>query len=110
MKTLISQGETVHRDVQFAGPPRKVAVRNPVAAFWSTIIGKKVVMAATGAVLVLFVIMHMIGNLKILHGPDEINAYAVFLRAVGQPGLGYGQLLWIVRIVLLVCVILHVTR
>jgi succinate dehydrogenase / fumarate reductase cytochrome b subunit len=72
-------------------------------------IGKKVVMATSGAVLVLFVIMHMIGNLKILSGPDNINAYAVFLREVGRPELGYGQLLWIVRIVLLICVILHVT-
>ena len=72
-------------------------------------IGQKVVMAVTGAVLVLFVVMHMIGNLKILSGPANINAYAVFLREVGRPELDYGQLLWIVRIVLLICVVFHVT-
>jgi succinate dehydrogenase/fumarate reductase cytochrome b subunit (b558 family) len=89
-------------------PRREVAI-NQIAALWDSMIGKKVVMAITGAVLVLFVIMHMIGNLKILSGPDNINAYAVFLREVGRPELGYGQLLWIVRIILLICVILHVT-
>jgi succinate dehydrogenase / fumarate reductase cytochrome b subunit len=108
MKNSMSQGELVHRRVQVAEPPRKTLVANPFAAFWSTVIGKKVVMATTGAVLVLFVIMHMIGNLKILSGPDEINAYAAFLREVGRPELGYGQLLWIVRIVLLLCVVFHI--
>jgi len=72
-------------------------------------IGKKVVMAITGVVLVGFVIAHMLGNLKIFAGPDEINAYSRFLREVGWPELGHGQLLWLVRIVLLVCVTLHIT-
>jgi succinate dehydrogenase / fumarate reductase cytochrome b subunit len=94
---------------QAAKRPRREVAVNQVTALWDSMIGKKVVMATSGAVLVLFVIMHMIGNLKILSGPDNINAYAVFLREVGRPELGYGQLLWIVRIVLLICVILHVT-
>jgi succinate dehydrogenase / fumarate reductase, cytochrome b subunit len=81
---------------------------NPVLTFWSTVIGKKIVMAVTGAVLVLFVVGHMLGNLKIFSGPYDINAYARFLREVGQPEWGYGELLWMVRIVLLLCVILHV--
>ncbi len=81
---------------------------NPALALWSTTIGKKVVMGVTGAVLVLFVIAHMVGNLKVFSGPGEINAYSRFLREVGQPELGYGQLLWIVRIVLLTCVLLHI--
>ncbi len=66
-------------------------------------------MAVTGVVLVGFVIVHMVGNLKIFSGPDEINAYSRFLREVGYPGLGYEELLWLVRIVLLVCVTLHIT-
>jgi succinate dehydrogenase / fumarate reductase cytochrome b subunit len=66
-------------------------------------------MGVTGAVLVLFVIAHMLGNLKAFSGPEEINAYSRFLREVGQPELAYGQLLWIVRIVLLICVLLHIT-
>jgi succinate dehydrogenase / fumarate reductase cytochrome b subunit len=83
-------------------------VGNRLLGFWRTVIGKKVVMAVTGVVLVGFVIAHMLGNLKIFAGPDEINAYSRFLREVGTPELSYGQLLWFVRIVLLVCVTLHI--
>jgi succinate dehydrogenase / fumarate reductase, cytochrome b subunit len=86
-----------------------VFARNPLLTFWSTVIGKKIVMAVTGAVLVLFLIGHVLGNLKIFIGPDDINAYARFLREVGQPEFEYGQVLWIVRCVLLLCVILHIT-
>src|SRR5450759_5962079 len=78
-------------------------------ALWSSVIGKKVVMAVTGAVLILFVIAHMVGNLKIFSGPEEINAYSRFLREVGYPEFSYGQLLWIVRSVLLIAVVLHIT-
>lgn len=85
------------------------AAPNRLLALWSSVIGKKVVMAVTGAVLILFVIAHMAGNLKIFSGPEEINAYSRFLREVGWPELRYGQLLWIVRSVLFVCVILHIT-
>src|SRR5580693_4760053 len=85
------------------------AAPNRLLALWSSVIGKKVVMAVTGAVLILFVIMHMVGNLKIFSGPEEINAYSRFLREVGWPELGFGQLLWIVRSVLFVCAILHIT-
>src|ERR1700751_939400 len=88
---------------------QRVAVSHGALAFWHTMIGKKVVMAVTGAVLVLFVIAHMLGNLKIFSGPEQINAYSRFLREVGTPELAYGQLLWIVRIVLLLCVALHIT-
>jgi succinate dehydrogenase / fumarate reductase cytochrome b subunit len=82
---------------------------NRLLALWASVIGKKVVMAVTGAVLILFVIAHMAGNLKIFSGPTEINDYSRFLREVAYPELAYGQLLWIVRIVLLVSVVLHIT-
>ena len=82
---------------------------NRLLALWSSVIGKKVVMALTGAVLILFVIAHMVGNLKIFSGSEEINAYSRFLREVGWPEFAYGQLLWIVRSVLFVCAILHIT-
>src|ERR1035437_4600803 len=85
------------------------AAPNRLLALWNGVIGKKVVMALTGAVLFLFVIAHMVGNLKIFSGPVEINAYSRFLREVGWPELGYGQLLWFVRRVLLICVGLHIT-
>jgi len=77
-------------------------------AFWDSLIGKKIVMAITGGVLVLFVLAHMAGNLKIFAGAEEINAYSRSLREIAYPELGYGQALWIVRIILLTCVVLHI--
>ena len=88
---------------------RRVAIGSRFTAFWDTVIGKKIVMAITGTVLVLFVIGHMLGNLKIFDGGNGIDAYARFLREAGTPELGYGQLLWGVRIVLVLCVALHMT-
>src|SRR5271169_6037308 len=86
-----------------------VVASNRFMALWRTTIGKKIVMAVTGAVLVGFVIAHMLGNLKMFSGPNEINFHARFLREVGEPEFGYGQLLWLLRIFLLVCLILHIT-
>ena len=107
MSTTAEVSSAVHLDGR-AMTHTQVA-RNRVMAFWHTMIGKKVVMAVTGIVLIGFVLGHMLGNLKIFSGPDEINAYSRFLREVGSPELAYGQLLWAVRIVLLICVVLHIT-
>jgi succinate dehydrogenase / fumarate reductase, cytochrome b subunit len=107
MKSVKNLNPVAHRDG--VAMPRHLVASNPVLTLWRTMIGKKVVMAVTGVVLVGFVIAHMLGNLKIFSGPDEINAYSRFLREVGSPELSYGQLLWLVRIVLLVCVTLHIT-
>jgi len=96
-------------ELRGAATTRSSVAGNRVVALWRSVIGKKIVMAVTGVVLIGFVIGHVVGNLKIFSGPNEINAYSRFLREVGQPELGYGQLLWIVRIVLLVCVALHIT-
>ncbi len=78
-----------------------------VLALYGSSIGKKVLMAATGAVLVGFVVVHMLGNLKVYQGPEKFNAYAEFLRQAGAPVLGHGQLLWIARAVLLAAVAVH---
>jgi succinate dehydrogenase / fumarate reductase cytochrome b subunit len=80
---------------------------------WHTTIGKKVVMAISGFILFLYVLVHMWGNLKIYQGciephPCAINEYGVFLREVGNPLFANQQLLWLVRVILLVAVILHI--
>ncbi len=70
-------------------------------------------MAVSGLVLVLFVLGHMAGNLKIFAGIDpatgdyKIDDYGRFLRAMGSEMLGHSGVLWIVRIVLLLCVVVH---
>jgi succinate dehydrogenase cytochrome b subunit len=80
---------------------------------YKSAVGKKAVMAASGIVLFGFVLVHMIGNLKLYEGVDEqghyiLNNYAGFLRSVGTPALPTSGLLWIARAVLLVAVLLHI--
>jgi len=48
--------------------------------FWRSSIGRKVVMAVTGAILFGFVLGHLAGNLTVYLGPEALNGYAVFLR------------------------------
>jgi len=68
---------------------------------FSSPIGRKWIVAITGIVFVLFVIGHLLGNLTIFAGPDAMNGYAAFLK-------GTGEILWVVRLVLLACIVLHV--
>ena len=49
--------------------------------FYRTSIGKKVVMAITGLILLGFVIGHMLGNLQVFIGANQMNAYAAMLKA-----------------------------
>jgi succinate dehydrogenase / fumarate reductase cytochrome b subunit len=81
---------------------------NPAVALWGTMVGKKVVMAVTGVILVGFVIAHMVGNLKIFLGEQALDSYALFLRTMGEPLFPYETLLWTARLVLLTSVVLHI--
>jgi succinate dehydrogenase / fumarate reductase, cytochrome b subunit len=74
---------------------------------YRTTIGKKVVMAVTGIILVGFLVGHMLGNLKAFDSPEHLNQYGTFLRSVGYPVLAEGQALWVVRLVLLASIVLH---
>jgi succinate dehydrogenase / fumarate reductase cytochrome b subunit len=69
--------------------------------FWNTTIGKKAVMAVTGVILAGFVAGHLLGNLQIFLGPDRFNGYARTLKSLPE-------LLWAVRITLLISVTLHI--
>jgi succinate dehydrogenase cytochrome b subunit len=110
MATQFLEGQpTVRPKPASAGEPRRTWSSNPFVVLWGTVVGKKVVMAVTGLVLVGFVIAHMLGNLKIFLGAEAINSYAVFLRTVGEPALPPGAVLWTARVVLLLCVALHIT-
>jgi len=71
--------------------------------FLTSTIGKKVVMAASGVILVGFVVAHMVGNLQIYLGAEVLNHYSVFLHE-----LVHGAGLWIARAVLLTAVGLHI--
>jgi succinate dehydrogenase / fumarate reductase cytochrome b subunit len=79
------------------------------ATLWQSTIGKKAVMAVSGLIMVLFLLLHMLGNLKIFFGPHDFDAYAAWLRTIGEPVLHGAWFLWIQRVVLLVTVVAHVT-
>lgn len=71
--------------------------------YYATTMGKKAVMAVTGILLFLYVLVHMLGNLQFYAGPTLINDYARFLHSARA-----APLLWTARVVLLVCVALHI--
>jgi succinate dehydrogenase / fumarate reductase cytochrome b subunit len=82
----------------------------PVAqsGFFTSSIGKKVVMAVTGAILCGFILGHMSGNLQAFlpveaNGEQALDHYGVFLRQ-----MLHGTALWLVRGGLLLAVALHV--
>jgi len=64
-------------------------------------LGKKYIMAITGFLLFLFVIVHMLGNLQIYLGQEQMNAYAELLKS--KPGL-----LWTARAGLLIIAVMHI--
>ena len=97
-------------------PPKKGRKTPFFVDFYATAVGKKYVMAITGIVGILFVIGHMIGNLKMYLGVvnegDEriydIDLYGEFLREIAVPILPHGVFLWILRVGLIVALLLHV--
>lgn len=58
-------------------------------------------MSITGQLLIIFVIVHLIGNSSIFLGPDGINAYAKHLHDLPP-------LVWIFRLVMLTAVGIHI--
>ncbi|MBA0050368.1 succinate dehydrogenase cytochrome b subunit [Streptomyces sp. AJS327] len=74
---------------------------------WRSTVGKKAVMAVSGLVMLLYLVVHMLGNLKVFFGPEEFNGYARWLRTLGEPALHHGWFLWLVRVVLLGSVVAH---
>jgi succinate dehydrogenase / fumarate reductase cytochrome b subunit len=74
---------------------------NFVGTFFCSSIGRKILMAVTGLILIGFVIGHLVGNLQIFQEPDHINGYGQFLHSLGA-------LLWVARIVVAASVVIHV--
>ena len=66
---------------------------NRLVRLFGASIGRKLVVAATGVLLIAFLFGHMYGNMKVFQGPEALNAYAAWLQ--GHP------LLWGMRLGLL---------
>lgn len=79
---------------------------------WASTIGKKVIVAITGLILGLYVVLHALGNLKAFQGTGSgeppIDHYASWLRTVGGPAIPEEGVLWTVRLVLVLAVVLHI--
>lgn len=72
-----------------------------IQALYRSTVGKKIVMAVTGVILIGFLVTHVVANLLAFSGPAKINGYSAFLHSTGE-------LLWVARGVLLLSLILHV--
>jgi succinate dehydrogenase / fumarate reductase, cytochrome b subunit len=84
---------------------RSIAIDNHLqkaVRFYQASIGKKAVMAVTAVVLFGYVVAHLAGNLQVYMGAEQMDRYAAFLHSMPV-------LLWGVRLLLLVCVVLHIT-
>lgn len=90
------------------GPPRQR--RRPstrLGLLWHSTIGKKAVMAVSGLIMLSYLVVHMLGNLKIFFGSADFNGYAHWLRTIGEPLLHQEWFLWLVRLVLVAAVVAH---
>src|SRR5678815_151720 len=74
-----------------------------LSAFYRSTIGKKIIMGVTGLIGVGYVILHMAGNLQAFIGQEKINAYGAALHGP------LNELTWLLRIIIFVAVVLHVT-
>ncbi len=72
-----------------------------IKGIFNTSLGRKYIMAITGAGLFGFIIAHLLGNLLIFAGPEALNTYAKKLHDMGP-------LLWVARLGLLGMVGLHI--
>ncbi len=64
-------------------------------------VGRKFLMAVTGVILLLFVVVHMVGNATFFGGPDWLNAYAKHLHDLGP-------FVWVFRLVMLATIAIHI--
>jgi len=80
---------------------------------WRSTVGKKTIVAVTGAILLGYLLLHMAGNLNSLFGPGgaepRVDWYAGWLRDFGEPLIPHETVVWLVRALLLGAVLVHIT-
>lgn len=79
------------------------ALSRCLGSYWSSSIGKKLIVAVTGVVLTLFLAGHLIGNLVLFMGPEPFNEYAYFLHH-----MLHGAGIWVFRAVMLAMIVGHI--
>lgn len=83
--------------------PEMNALCKTLCDFWNSSIGKKLIVAVTGIMLVGFLVAHMVGNLLIFQGRGSMNDYAEFLHHFLH---GWG--IWLFRGGLILAFVLHI--
>jgi succinate dehydrogenase/fumarate reductase cytochrome b subunit (b558 family) len=78
--------------IEGTSPARRTPMSGDVSFCRSTV-GKKIIVVYVG--------LHMLGNLLAFEGPAKLNSYAAFLKS-------NGSLLWTARVILAVAVVLHI--
>lgn len=78
------------------------------ARMTGTSIGKKWLMALSSTILFLYIVLHLVGNLKIFFGSDPFNHYAEWLRVAGSPMIPDQGALWVFRVLLLIAIVVHI--
>lgn len=68
--------------------PSLTVAQRRASALRSTV-ALKAAMAISGLIMVLFLLVHMYGNLKVFSGRAAFDDYAHHLRTVGEPFLPY---------------------
>jgi succinate dehydrogenase / fumarate reductase cytochrome b subunit len=76
--------------------------------FFTSDVGMKWMMALTGIGLLGYVLVHMIGNLKIFIGPEDLDHYAESLRTLLYPIFPREGVLWLFRIGLTAMAVIHI--
>lgn len=64
-------------------------------------VGRKILMSVTGQLLIIFILIHLIGNSTIFFGPNGINAYAEHLHSLPP-------LVWGFRLFMLAAIGVHI--
>ncbi len=76
---------------------------------YGSAVGKKYAMAISGIIGMGYVFAHMVGNLKMFLGPDDLDEYAEWLRTgLLHPILPNTWALWLMRVVLIGALVVHV--
>lgn len=73
-----------------------------ILGFWNSTPGKKVVMGATGLIMIGFLVAHMLGNLQAFQGPAKLDGYGALLHGPLH------EVILVLRVALLVSLVLHV--
>ena len=101
MATYLRPSQAILRSASYVSPMN--ALTRCLNLYWSSSIGKKLIVAVTGAFLVLFLAGHLVGNLLIYAGPEAFNEYAYFLHH-----MLHGAGIWIARVGLLATFVIHI--